>query len=123
MADVVGDAITERTRIGDMTDARAAHFSTNSQTVIITRFEANTVTALTLEGEDWIVADEATGLGLVGHVSAIERGTQIDTAFIASTRTEPQIVVLKTQVPLVIEEVFELGEGIENIPGAIVVAP
>lgn len=123
VAEINGDNITLQTRISEMNDARSAYFAQSSNTLVITRFQPGVLSALTLDNGQWIVSDEATGLGLVSHIAPIKRGLQTDTVLISSVLTEPQIVVAQVGVPLTIKGVFELGAGIENIPSAIAISP
>lgn len=118
--------VTGDRRIRNMEDARRAVFAPDGVTGLVTRFEPGRITVLLDQGNGHEVVDEVTGLGLAEDMAIVARGSQSGLVLVPGVHPADGslINVLDVQAPGMVVKAgrLKLGDGLDQIPGAIGVA-
>lgn len=126
IASIADTTITEFQRILGQDDAREALFSSDGDTLLVSRFEPGRVTVLSQSTPgSWSVADEITGVGLANSMAMVRSGPQAGLVLVTSTDAEANIAMLRVTGPGVVanEGQLDLGPGGENLAYGITLLP
>ena len=124
VATLIDDSMAIETRIDGLADARSARFTSDSQTVVLSHIGPDRVYAFRHDGIDWTLASEVL-VGLPQEMERVGRGPFADRFLVSSVSANGQIAVVDVDNAgtLTNPQTVVFGEGAENIPGPIAIAP
>ena len=122
-----GDTLVEVQRLTGLEDVEDAWFSPDGQTLIVNEVEPGRIAVFRRQGASFVASTPVTGLGLPDYVTMVLRGNQQGRVLVPSVRPagNSTITVLNVSAPgqVQVTSTFQLGNGVENIPGPIAVRP
>jgi len=127
VAVIAGDQISEAQRFSNLEDAREALFSPDGATVLVSLLSPGQVAVFEQRVGGFEERRRIRGIGLAEQMALVRRDRLAGRVYVTSVDPNggPNIAILQIEGPGQVTDLgqFELGSGLERIPGALAVTP